>query len=359
MISRAASRTLGLSRSSSAAVAAAAGPAPPSRKPALGAARAAAAWLGLNLPVILMYCPVHLFFTLWTVSFTFLPLKIAAALWAAFLVPYYTLSSLGDFPHTGCREWPWLLRWFSENVERSLAHWFGSVQVVYDGSAADRAAHSNDAAPPLAPRVELGRAKAPRQGGGGGGGGAGDGAGSDGAGVGEAAVASVVGALAAAVAAHGGGGSLRRRVLGASAQRGQQQQEQRAPGENCAGATGSDRSDDGSVTSAVAGAGATGGGGSGGPNGAGVGAGAAGGGAAPRMIFGFHPHGFYPTGAGFLPMMESFRARLPGVRPSTLVANVLFVPPFLRDIAAWSGFRKEAPRPPRLRAGRPLRWAHF
>ena len=53
----------------------------------------------------------------------------------------------------------------------------------------------------------------------------------------------------------------------------------------------------------------------------------------------------YPTGAGFLPMLASFRARLPGVRPSTLVASVLFIAPFLRDIGAWSGFRKVRARP--------------
>jgi hypothetical protein len=44
-------------------------------------------------------------------------------------------------------------------------------------------------------------------------------------------------------------------------------------------------------------------------------------------------------------MLASFRARLPGVRPSTLVASVLFIAPFLRDIGAWSGFRKVRARP--------------
>ncbi|KAI8468175.1 MAG: diacylglycerol acyltransferase [Monoraphidium minutum] len=39
-------------------------------------------------------------------------------------------------------------------------------------------------------------------------------------------------------------------------------------------------------------------------------------------------------------MTASFREKLPGVRPSTLVASALFVAPFLRDIGAWSGFRK-------------------
>lgn len=45
-----------------------------------------------------------------------------------------------------------------------------------------------------------------------------------------------------------------------------------------------------------------------------------------------------------MPMLESFRARLPGVNPATLVASALFVAPFLREIAAWSGFRKVSER---------------
>jgi hypothetical protein len=46
------------------------------------------------------------------------------------------------------------MRWFRANVERSLAHWFGSVLVVYDGSASDRARHASEAAPPVPVRVE-------------------------------------------------------------------------------------------------------------------------------------------------------------------------------------------------------------
>jgi hypothetical protein len=87
----AASGALGLKRALPAAA----------RKPRPGPGAYLATWVDLNLPVLLMYCPVHTFFALWTVSFTFLPLKAAAGCWAAFLVPYYVLSSLGDFPHTG------------------------------------------------------------------------------------------------------------------------------------------------------------------------------------------------------------------------------------------------------------------
>lgn len=57
---RAASGALGLSRPSSAAGVAAQAPA---GKPRAGFAARMREWVGLNLPVILMYCPVHLFFT--------------------------------------------------------------------------------------------------------------------------------------------------------------------------------------------------------------------------------------------------------------------------------------------------------
>jgi hypothetical protein len=66
-----------------------------------GAAAAGADWVGQNLPIILMYLPVHTFFALWVLSFTFLPLKWAVSVWAAFLVPYYTTTCRGNPQHTG------------------------------------------------------------------------------------------------------------------------------------------------------------------------------------------------------------------------------------------------------------------
>ena len=63
-----------------------------------------------------------------------------------------------------------------------------------------------------------------------------------------------------------------------------------------------------------------------------------------RYVFGFQPHGLYPTGAGFLPWMPSFRRLFPGVHPVTLVASVLYIPPFIRDISCWAGFRQVRPR---------------
>lgn len=58
------------------------------------------------------------------------------------------LAALSHLP-PGCREWRWLLAWFSHWIEASLAHWFGSVLVVYDARASDRSKHGRAAAPPV------------------------------------------------------------------------------------------------------------------------------------------------------------------------------------------------------------------
>jgi hypothetical protein len=58
-------------------------------------------WLGANLPIILMYSPVHVFFSLWVLSYVFLPLHVAIAGWVAFLVPYYGFTQGGRPAHTG------------------------------------------------------------------------------------------------------------------------------------------------------------------------------------------------------------------------------------------------------------------
>ena len=65
------------------------------------AAAAGANWVGKNLPIILMYLPVHTFFALWVLSFTFLPLKWAVSVWAAYLIPYYASTTRGNPQHTG------------------------------------------------------------------------------------------------------------------------------------------------------------------------------------------------------------------------------------------------------------------
>jgi hypothetical protein len=66
-----------------------------------GGAHPKQSWLGANLPIILMYSPVHVFFSLWAVSYVFLPLHVALAGWVAFLVPYYGFTQGGRPAHTG------------------------------------------------------------------------------------------------------------------------------------------------------------------------------------------------------------------------------------------------------------------
>lgn len=58
-------------------------------------------WIGANMPVMLMYLPVHVFFALWVLSFVFLPQRLALSCWAAFLLPYYLLTHRGNPAHTG------------------------------------------------------------------------------------------------------------------------------------------------------------------------------------------------------------------------------------------------------------------
>lgn len=58
-------------------------------------------WIGANLPIILMYSPVHVFFSAWVLSYVFLPLHVALAGWVAFLVPYYGFTQGGRPAHTG------------------------------------------------------------------------------------------------------------------------------------------------------------------------------------------------------------------------------------------------------------------
>ncbi len=90
---------------------------------------------GLNLPVMLMYLPVHFFFAMWVSSFTFLPLKAAAAGWAAFLVPYYVITSLGEPHHTGGSGLRVLGMRLHGDAAAVSIHWcsVGSVQAAHDG----------------------------------------------------------------------------------------------------------------------------------------------------------------------------------------------------------------------------------
>jgi 2-acylglycerol O-acyltransferase 2 len=59
---------------------------------------------------------------------------------------------------------------------------------------------------------------------------------------------------------------------------------------------------------------------------------------AGRHILAYCPHGLYPVGAGYLPLLPAFREKV-GLRPVTLIASVCFQLPFMRDILSWLGMR--------------------
>lgn len=212
-------------------------------------------WMGANMPVLLMYLPVHTFFTLWVLSFVFLPQRVAVGLWVSFLVPYYLFTHWGNPAHTGCRQWPWLMRWFEANVEGALQHWFGSLTVVYDGDPAapsagrPAAAESKEQPAPAADQVARQAQQLIQQ------------------------------------------DDVLQELLPPEGSEAKAVNEQKAS-------------------------------------------------APQRYMFGFQPHGLYPTGAGFLPWMPSFTRWFNGLKPITLTASVIFFPPFIRDIACWAGFRQ-------------------
>lgn len=59
-----------------------------------------------------------------------------------------------------------------------------------------------------------------------------------------------------------------------------------------------------------------------------------------KYVFGYLPHGLYPLGAAYLPILPSFRKLLPGIHPSTLSASIVFQIPFMRDLLLWTGLRE-------------------
>lgn len=59
-----------------------------------------------------------------------------------------------------------------------------------------------------------------------------------------------------------------------------------------------------------------------------------------RFVLGLHPHGSYPTGAGFVPLMPSVQRLFPGLKIVTLTATIIHYLPAIREIAAWAGFRQ-------------------
>eukprot|EP00803_Ostreobium_quekettii_P005722 evm.model.scf_27.11 EVM.evm.TU.scf_27.11 scf_27:83458-88282(-) len=58
-----------------------------------------------------------------------------------------------------------------------------------------------------------------------------------------------------------------------------------------------------------------------------------------RYIFGYHPHGLYPSGAAFMTLTKDFRDKWPGIQPVTLAASAMFSAPIYRDMLSWLGYR--------------------
>lgn len=58
-----------------------------------------------------------------------------------------------------------------------------------------------------------------------------------------------------------------------------------------------------------------------------------------RYVFGYVPHGLYPLGAAYLPLLPAWQRLMPGIRPPTLCASIVFVLPVLRDLLQWLGLR--------------------
>ena len=59
-----------------------------------------------------------------------------------------------------------------------------------------------------------------------------------------------------------------------------------------------------------------------------------------RYVFGYVPHGLYPLGAAYLPLLPAWRRLVgPKIRPPTLGASINHVLPVLRDLLQWLGLR--------------------
>lgn len=152
------------------------------------------------LPILMLYAPVHVLVAAAVVTFMVVPTPVAMAAWVGGLVVYYGCTSSGSPEHTGSREWPAYQQWVTANIEAALLSWFGTVEVLREGS------HSFD------PAV--------------------------------------------------------------------------------------------------------------------------------KYMFGYCPHGLFPIGLGYLPLMPGWKALLPGIRPAPLTASVVFQTPLIRDLVCWAGFRQ-------------------
>ena len=56
-----------------------------------------------------------------------------------------------------------------------------------------------------------------------------------------------------------------------------------------------------------------------------------------RLIFGFHPHGIFPTTHIYLSSSPLFRNAFPNLWMNSMTASIIHIVPFMRDIAQWTG----------------------
>ncbi|CAL8469789.1 g9331 [Coccomyxa elongata] len=167
-------------------------------------AAAAAKRTSIWIPILMMYLPVHIFFTALFATFAVVPAAYASAIWIGGCLIYYLSTIFGEPEHTGKREWPAFKDWFARNLQPALNAWMGSVEVVYDGIV------------PLDP--------------------------------------------------------------------------------------------------------------------------------CKKYVFGYAPHGLFPIGGPYLPLLPGFRKLFPGIHPTPLVASVLFFTPIIRDFVSWCGVRQVSKR---------------
>ncbi|EFJ45849.1 hypothetical protein VOLCADRAFT_93670 [Volvox carteri f. nagariensis] len=237
---------------------------------------------GLIMPVVLMYLPLHVSCSSMASVFTLLPPRHAAAVVLAVLVPYFVITLRGHPAHSGCRRWEWLCRWFAREVEGSLSWWAGRLEVIRDfpGTAHQVADELDD----RRHREQQQQQQQQKQ---------------------EEQHCEQQHAQQQ-LQQHSKTQEERSRGL----RQGRFQEQNSVSLLPCSGAAGSRHQADL-------------------PRGC-----------HRRYVLGFHPHGLYPTGAGFLPLMPTVQAAFPGLTLVTLTASIVHYLPGLRDIAGWAGFRQ-------------------
>ncbi|DBB16381.1 hypothetical protein WJX82_004098 [Trebouxia sp. C0006] len=97
-------------------------------------AQEAVSWSAVWLPILMMYSPVQVVCTVFSLSFMLLPASFAAALWVGGLAVYYAVTLPGAPEHTGRRESALIQKWCHKHMETALKAWFGNVEVVREGT---------------------------------------------------------------------------------------------------------------------------------------------------------------------------------------------------------------------------------